>query len=222
MPSVLAEPPLLVAVTGGSGSGKSTVADALCAWVGEARALRIADDHYYFDNGGRPGVDPASVDFDRPDSKDLSLLAEHVRALKLGQTIARPTYCFARHARLNETEDLSPKPLVVVEGIHVLCDPALAELFDVAVYVDAPDDLRFIRRLLRDVRERARTPDSVIAQYLATVRPAFEHHVAPARERATVVIMNDRQNESAAASDIAPLAEAIRARRPNWFTSSGE
>jgi uridine kinase len=209
------DPPLLVAVTGGSGSGKSTVADALCAAVGEARALRVADDHYYFDNGGQPGVDAALVDFDAPASKDLGLLAEHVRDLKSGLAIARPTYCFARHARLPETVRLTPRPLVVVEGIHVLCDPALAALFDVAVYVDAPDDLRFIRRLVRDVRERARTADSVVAQYLATVRPAYEAHVMPARARADVIVVNDRQCDTAAARDMSPVFEAIRARRPS-------
>jgi len=207
--------PLLVAVTGGSGSGKSTLAHALCDRLGACAAV-LSDDHYYLDNGGRPGVPAEDVDFDAPASKDLGLLADHLAALKRGETVARPHYCFAGHRRLAETTALAPSPILVVEGIHVLAEDRLAALFDVAVYVEAPEIMRFARRMIRDVRERARSPESVVEQYLATVRPAHEAHVAPARARAGIVVENPAHTPGAVAIDvlIAPVLARIAALRP--------
>lgn len=208
--------PFLLAVTGGSGSGKSTIAHALARRF-PGRSVVVADDHYYLDNGGRPGVDPAEVDFDAPSSKDLGLLAHHLRALKAGEAVERPNYCFATHRRLAQPTPLPPADVTIVEGIHVLADAELAGLFDLAVYVDAPELMRFVRRLLRDVGERQRTAESVVAQFLGTVRPAHDRHIEPARAHAHVVVANAEQDapDDAVEGLIAPILTEIYARRPD-------
>ena len=184
--------PLLIAVAGGSGSGKSTLAAALQARLPEGTVRVVIEDAYYGDWGGQPGFDAATFDFDDVSSKDHGLLAEHLLALKAGETVEGPIYCFSTHRRKPETETLSPSPVIVVEGAHLLCTPDLTTIFDLRVFVDTPSDVRFIRRLIRDQRERDRTADSVISQYLATVRPAHERFIQPSRLLADIVITDDR------------------------------
>lgn len=190
--SVAPAPPLLIAVAGGSGSGKSTLAAALRARLPEGVVRMVIEDAYYGDWGGNPGFDPATFDFDDISAKDHGLLAEHLRALKAGQTVEGPIYCFSTHRRRPESERVEPCPLIVVEGAHLLCTPALAAIFDLRVFVDTPADVRFIRRLIRDQRERDRTAESVIGQYLATVRPAHERFIEPSRRLADIVIDDGR------------------------------
>jgi uridine kinase len=184
--------PLLVAVAGGSGSGKSTLATALQRKLPPGTVRVVIEDAYYGDWGGEPGFDPAAFDFDDVKAKDHALLAEHLRALKAGETVEGPVYCFSTHRRKAEVDLLSPTPIIVVEGAHLLCTPELAALFDLRVFVDTPADVRFIRRLIRDQRERDRTAQSVIDQYLATVRPAHENLVEPSRALADLIISDDR------------------------------
>ena len=185
-------PPLLIAVAGGSGSGKSTLAAALQARLPDGAVRVVIEDAYYGDWGGQPGFDAATFDFDDVSAKDHGLLAEHLTALKAGRAVDGPIYCFSTHRRKPETERLEPSAVVVVEGAHLLCTPALAALFDLRVFVDTPADVRFIRRLIRDQRERDRTADSVIHQYLATVRPAHERFIEPSRRLADIVIADER------------------------------
>lgn len=180
--------PLLIAIAGGSGSGKSTLATALDARLPAGTVTLVIEDAYYGDFGGKPGFDPAVFDFDDISAKDHGLLAEHLVALRAGQTVDAPLYCFETHRRLASQETITPAPLIVVEGAHLLCSPGLAALFDLRVYVDTPADVRFIRRLIRDQAQRGRTADSVIQQYLGTVRPAHERLVEPSRSRADIVI----------------------------------
>lgn len=180
--------PLLIAVAGGSGSGKSTLAFALQARLPAGTVRVVFEDAYYGDYGGEPGFDAATFDFDDVAAKDHGLLAQHLRALKAGETVEGPVYCFSTHRRKAETERLAPSPIVVVEGAHLLCTPSLAAVFDLRIFVDTPADVRFIRRLIRDQRERDRTADSVVSQYLATVRPAHERLIEPSRALADIVI----------------------------------
>lgn len=190
--SAAAEPPLLIAFAGGSGSGKSTLAAALQARLPDGVVRMVIEDAYYGDWGGRPGFDAATFDFDDLSAKDHDLLAEHLRALKAGQGVEGPIYCFSTHRRKPETERLDPGAVIVVEGAHLLCTPDLAAIFDLRVFVDTPADVRFIRRLIRDQRERDRTAASVISQYLATVRPAHERLIEPSRRLADIVIADER------------------------------
>ncbi|MDP1632191.1 MAG: uridine kinase [Caulobacter sp.] len=191
-PSVPPPRPLLIAVSGGSGSGKSTLAAALEARLPTGMVTLVIEDAYYGDYGGQPGFDPTLFDFDDVAAKDHALLGRHLAALKAGEAVEAPVYCFTTHRRLEPTERLAPAALVVVEGAHLLCTRALAALFDLRVFVDTPADVRFIRRLIRDQTHRGRSADSVVQQYLATVRPAHERLIEPSRALADIVIADDR------------------------------
>ena len=153
-------------------------------------SLVLAEDDFYADHGARPDFDPALFNFDHPGARDHALLARQLSALKAGETIDAPIYDFTIHRRRSDTRTIDPADLIFVEGIHLFCDDALCELFDLKVFVDAPDDIRLARRLLRDVNERGRTAQSVVNQYLGTVRPMHHEWTHPGRERADLIIAN--------------------------------
>ncbi len=178
---------LLIAITGGSGSGKSTLAEALIAALGASTATLLREDDYYVDAAALPGFDPARFDFDDVAARDHDLLIAHLTALKAGRAITAPIYSLITHGREPVGRDVGPSPAVIVEGAHVLCTPELAALFDLRVFVDTPD-IRFIRRLLRDQASRGRSAQSVIDQYLATVRPGHERFTEPSRTAADFIV----------------------------------
>lgn len=180
--------PILIAITGGSGSGKSTLAEALVAALPEGAAVLLREDAYYRDVAGLPDFDPATFDFDDVAARDHALMIRDLAELKAGRDITAPIYSFIRHGREPGGAPVRAAAVVVVEGAHVLCTPGLVELFDIRVFVDTPADIRFIRRLLRDQVERGRTADSVIAQYLATVRPGHERLTEPSRVNADFIV----------------------------------
>lgn len=179
---------ILIAITGGSGSGKSTLAEALVASLAPGAAVLMREDSYYRDAASLPGFDAATFDFDDVTARDHELMIRDLRALKSGQDIVAPVYSFIHHGREPGGEPVRAAEVVIVEGTHVLCTPDLVDLFDIRVFVDTPADIRFIRRLLRDQSERGRTADSVVAQYLATVRPGHERLTEPSRVNADFVI----------------------------------
>lgn len=180
--------PILIAITGGSGSGKSTLAEALVATLSDGAAVLVREDSYYRDAASLPDFDPATFDFDDVTARDHDLMARDLAELKAGRDVVVPLYSFIHHGRDPGGEPVRAAEVVIVEGTHVLCTPALAALFDIRVFVDTPADIRFIRRLLRDQAERGRTAESVIAQYLATVRPGHERLTEPSRVNADFVI----------------------------------
>jgi uridine kinase len=179
---------LLVAIVGGSGSGKTTLARRLVERLHPIAATLASEDSYYHDHGAQPGFDPARYDFDDLGARDHDLLAAHLRALKRGKTVQAPRYSFDIHRREGAGEPVTPGPVAILEGLHLLCTPAVAECFDLTVFLDAPADIRFIRRLLRDQAERGRTAASVVDQYLGTVRAAHERWVEPGRFAADLVV----------------------------------
>jgi len=179
---------ILIGITGGSGSGKSTLAEALVSALPDGAAVLMREDSYYRDAASLPGFDAATFDFDDVAARDHALLGEHLRALKSGCDIMAPLYSFIHHGREPGGEPVRAAPVVVVEGTHLLCTPELAEQFDIRVFVDTPADIRFIRRLLRDQTERGRTAESIIGQYLATVRPGHERLTEPSRLNADFII----------------------------------
>lgn len=182
---------VLIGIVGGSGSGKTTIAQALQSRLGE-RAAMIAEDSYYGDWGAEPGFDPATFDFDDVASRDHALMAEHLSDLKAGSGVDVPVYDFVTHRRLEgRTTRVEAVDAVIVEGLHLFCTPAVSDLFDLRVFVDTPADIRFIRRLIRDQAERGRTWDSVVSQYLGTVRPAHLRQVEPSRTQAEIVILDE-------------------------------
>lgn len=179
---------LLIGITGGSGSGKSTLAQTLVDALRPGAATLLLEDDYYIDAAALPGFDPAVFDFDDVAARDHALLIDQLTELKAGRAVVAPVYSLITHGREPEGRRVEPAPAVIVEGVHVLSTPALADLFDVKVFVDTPADVRFIRRLLRDQAQRGRTAQSVIDQYLKTVRPGHERFTEPARVVADFVV----------------------------------
>ena len=198
MPST--DAPFMIAVTGGSGSGKSTLASALSARIGAEHVLNFSEDNYY-----RPRehyhVDAPTwsaeemekrVDFDDPQSKSMDMLESHLDALKRGESIRQPVYDFARHdRRMGQETTLDPKPIIIAEGVHVLCEPRYFDLFDLTVFVDTPADLRLARRIQRGTKERGRDLDRILAQYLNFVRPAHARYTEPAKIQCDLIIQDE-------------------------------
>ncbi len=198
--------PVTIGMAGGTGSGKTTVSTALLDRVGAHRIAYIPHDSYYWDYDQLPREQSGFVNFDHPNSLDTPLMIKHIQQLQRGETAELPIYEFAHHRRSTRTERVSPQPIILVEGILIFAEPELRELFDVRIFVDTDADIRFIRRLTRDMVERGRTVESVIAQYLATVRPMHVEFVEPSKRYADVIIPEGGHNLVA----IEMLADRIR------------
>jgi len=180
--------PLVIGIAGGSGSGKTTVAQEILQRVGPSRIAFLQHDSYYKDLSGLPPTQRAEVNFDHPNSLETALLAEHIATLLDNQPVEVPVYDFSTHSRTDKTFNVQPRPVILVEGILIFVEPALREMFDVKIFVDTDADIRFIRRLERDITERGRTTKSVIKQYLSTVRPMHLEFVEPSKRYADVII----------------------------------
>lgn len=179
---------LCIGVAGGTGSGKTTVANEIVRRVGRERIVIVNQDRYYHDLGHLEGDERSHHNFDHPDAIEEKLLEEHLSLLKAGKPAPLPVYDFARHVRMSATEWIDPQPVILLEGILILAIPTLRELLDVKIFVDTDADLRFIRRLRRDMAERGRTVDGVVDQYLATVRPMHLEFVESSKRWADVII----------------------------------
>jgi uridine kinase len=175
-------------VAGGSGSGKTTVSRALIERVGTQHIAYLPHDAYYHDFSQMPIAAREVVNFDHPDSLETSLLVEHVHQLQRGEAVNIPVYDFSTHTRTDRTQRVEPCPIIIVEGILIFAEQAVRDLCDVRVFVDIDADIRFIRRLQRDIMERGRSVDSVIHQYLQSVRPMHLEFVEPSKRYANVII----------------------------------
>ncbi len=189
--------PFLLGVAGGSGSGKTTVAERLTGLIGEPDLALVRLDAYYRDRNHLPFEEREAINYDHPDAFDWPLLLDHVDALLDGLEVEVPVYDFATYLRLPERVTIAPARVVVVEGILVLYEPELRERFDLRVFVDTDADVRFIRRLERDVAERQRSVESVVEQYLATVRPSHEQFIEPSKRHADVIVPHGGMNAPA-------------------------
>jgi len=189
--------PIVIAVAGGTGSGKTTVAKEILERVGAQHIAYIPHDAYYRDLSHLSPDERAQVNFDHPDSLETKLLVEHLRALRDGRAVEIPIYDFTTHTRTPHTRRVELAPVILVEGILVFVEPELRKLFDVKLYVDGDADVRFIRRLRRDILERGRTVESVCEQYLSTVRPMHLEFVEPSKRYADVIIPEGGFNEVA-------------------------
>lgn len=186
---------MIIGISGGTGSGKTTVARRILENVSDEQIVFLQQDSYYRNLGDMPVELRHQINFDHPDALDNELFVNHVKALRAGETIAMPVYDFAKHQRKVESVRIVPKPILIIEGILVFVDAALRALMDVKIFVDTDDDLRFIRRLQRDVKERGRSVESVIKQYLETVRPMHRQFVEPSKRYADVIIPEGGHNE---------------------------
>ena len=190
-------PPLVIGVAGGSGSGKTTVMNAILARVGHERVAVLPHDAYYRDLSHLPPEERAQVNFDHPDAFDNALYLAHLDALINSQQVAMPTYDFAAYVRLPDVLLVPPQPVVLLEGILIFADAQLRARMGIKIFVDAENDLRIIRRIQRDTRSRGRTVESVIEQYLKTVRPMHLEFVEPSKRYADIIIPNGGLNEIA-------------------------
>lgn len=217
---VAAGPSLIIGIAGGTASGKTTVANVLLERVGAASIAFLAHDAYYRDLHSLPPPQREQVNFDHPDSLETELMIRHLEALKRGEAVDVPVYDFTVHARTRHTHRLEARPVVLVEGILVFAEPALRRLFDVKIFVDTPDDIRFIRRLQRDMVERGRSLDSIIHQYLTTVRPMHLEFVEPSKRYADVIIPSGGMN-AVALDMVVARVEALLAAPPTEAIAPG-
>lgn len=190
-------PSFIIGVAGGSGSGKTTVSQRIQSMVGTEHLAYLQHDHYYRDHGHLTPAERALVNYDHPDSLETTLLIKHLQQLRQGQLIAAPLYDFATHTRRQETHLVAPASIILVEGILIFVEKALRDLMDIRIYVDTDADLRFIRRMQRDVQERGRTVESVVEQYLATVRPMHLEFVEASRRHADIIVPEGGENRVA-------------------------
>lgn len=188
---------LVIGIAGGSGSGKTTIAEKIKERVGVHRISFIEMDCYYSDLAHLPLEDRAQNNFDHPSAYDAELFVEHIKQIKNGSAIEKPEYDFVTHTRKDTVTVVKPQPVIIVEGILLYENPKVRELIDIKTYVETPDDIRFIRRLMRDIEERGRTPRSVVDQYHKTVRPMHETFAGPTREWADMIIPWHDYNEVA-------------------------
>lgn len=196
----------MIGIAGGSGSGKTTIARKIQEQCSDLSVTIFQLDHYYRDLAHMEPAERDRVNFDHPDSLEMDLLATHIEMLAGGQSIDRPTYEFASHTRSSKVARLDPVDVIIVDGIFALYSPEIRKHLNVSIFVDVSDDVRFIRRLRRDVGERGRTNEGVINQYLATVKPMHDQFVAPTKYQADLVVQWDLFNERT----IGMLAKMIR------------
>src|SRR5437660_10135502 len=185
---------MIVGICGGTGSGKTTVANRILESVSKDEVIFLQQDSYYRDLDQMPLDYRQQKNFDHPDAIDNDLLVAHLRALKAGEAVELPLYDFRTHTRRAETLHMEPRPIIIIEGILIFAEQRLLDEMDIKVYVDTPDDIRFIRRLRRDIAERGRTVESVIEQYEATVRPMHTQFVEPSKRYAHVIIPEGGHN----------------------------
>ncbi len=189
--------PLVIGIAGGSGSGKTTVAQEILNRVGPDRIAFLQHDSYYKDLTGLPPAQRAEVNFDHPNSLETDLLIQHIISLREGHAVQVPIYDFAHHSRTDKSFPVAPHRVIMVEGILIFVEKSLRDLFDIKIFVDTDADIRFIRRLQRDISERGRTTESVIKQYQATVRPMHLEFVEPSKRYVDVIIPEGGFNTAA-------------------------
>jgi uridine kinase len=202
----------VIGVAGPSGSGKTTIANEIHEHYGSERCVTISSDNYYKDLSHLSAAEREKINFDHPDSIDFELLGQHLMLLKQEQMVEIPMYDFTTHSRTQQTLTISPKSIIIVEGILVLHPEFLVRLYDTKIFVHTDSDICFIRRLERDISERARTTENVIAQYKRDVKPMYDQFVAPCEARADIVIENSDDHfatHDGVRFDIAPVVACL-------------
>lgn len=204
------ERPVLIGIAGGTGSGKTTVATIVKSRFHEESVIIIHHDSYYRDRGEMSLAEREKVNYDHPSAFENTLLAEHLKELMNRQPIEMPVYDYASHTRLSETKTVKPAEIILMEGILVLEDEILRSLMDIKIYIDADSDERFIRRLLRDMKERRRSADSVIEQYIRTVRPMHLQFVEPSKRYADIIVPEGGHNAVAIDLLVTKISDILR------------
>ncbi|MCR6110303.1 uridine kinase [Bacillus sp. A301a_S52] len=193
----MSEKPVIIGVAGGSGSGKTTVANEIYCQFPEHSILMLEQDAYYKDQSHLPMEERLKTNYDHPLAFDNQLLLDHLQQLLQRQTVAKPVYDYANHTRSNDVVMVEPRDVIILEGILILEDEALRDMMDIKLFVDADSDLRIIRRLMRDIQERGRTIDSVIDQYTSVVRPMHLQFIEPTKRYADIIVPEGGHNRVA-------------------------
>ena len=188
---------MIIGIAGGTGSGKTTVGNAIIDQLNQKEIVIISQDCYYLDRSDLPPAEREKINYDHPDAFDNRLLISHLKQLMAGKPVERPVYSYVTHSRLKETVTIQPVRVVILEGIMVLVDPNVRELMDIKLYVDTDPDVRFIRRLTRDIEERGRSVNSVIQQYVNVVRLMHMEFVEPSKRYANIIVPEGGYNEVA-------------------------
>jgi uridine kinase len=188
---------LVIGIAGGTGSGKTTVTNKILERLDRERVAVIQHDSYYKDISLHRGLPPSDVNFDHPDSLETDLLVRHIRTLREGGPVEEPVYNFTTHRRLTATKTVDPKEIIIIDGILIFVEQALRELMDIRIFVDTDADVRLIRRIRRDILERGRSVESVMNQYMKTVKPMHLEFVEPSKHWADVIIPRGAENEVA-------------------------
>ena len=202
--------PIVIGIAGGTGSGKTTVANVILKRVGNHRIAYVPHDAYYRELKDLPPNQRAAVNFDHPDSLESELMLADIMRLKQWESVNLPVYDFSTHSRTDKTIRVNPQPVIIVEGILIFAEPKLRDIFDVKLFVDTDPDLRFIRRLQRDIAERGRTMEKVIQQYLTTVRPMHLEFVEQSKRYADVIIPEGGLNDVAMEMVIARIESLLK------------
>lgn len=188
---------IIIGIAGGTGSGKTTLADKLVNSFGKEEVSILRHDAYYKRHDDMTFEERCKLNYDHPDAFDNDLLEQHILALKEGESVEMPVYDYTVHNRSDETILVEPAPVIILEGILIFAEPALCDLMDIKVFVDTDADVRILRRIIRDVNERGRSLDNIIRQYLTTVKPMHEQFVEPSKRRADIIIPEGGRNEVA-------------------------
>ncbi len=184
---------MIIGICGGTGSGKTTIARAIVNSVTAKKVILVEQDSYYRNLADMPLDERHQANFDHPDAIDSDMLVNHIKRLKQGESIEMPIYDFVTHTRVDDTEHIDPRPVVIVEGILIFAEPRVLDLLDVRVFVDTPDDIRLMRRLRRDINERGRTFERTLEQYERTIRPMHFEFVEPSKRHADIIIPEGAQ-----------------------------
>jgi uridine kinase len=201
--------PILIGIAGGTGSGKTTVARSIFKALPETNIVIIEQDSYYKDQSELTLDERIKTNYDHPLSFDNQLLIDHLKALLTGQSIEKPVYNFSIHNRSEETVKVYPKDIIILEGIMIFEDKDLRDIMDIKIFVDTDPDVRIIRRIVRDINDRGRTLESVIEQYLATVKPAHEQFIEPSKKFADIIIPEGGHNKVAIDIMVAKVKSSI-------------
>ena len=201
---------MIIGICGGTGSGKTTIAKAVVETVGAENVLMLEQDSYYRNLGDMPLDERHQANFDHPDSIDIDMLVNHIKRLKQGEPIEMPIYDMVTHTRLDRMEPLAPKPVVIVEGILIFSERRILELLDLRVFVDTPDDIRLLRRIRRDIKERGRTLELTLDQYERNIRPMHLEFVEPSKRWADMIIPEGAQTGMSVQASCSMVRERLK------------
>ena len=204
--------PVIIGVTGGSGSGKTTVSRAIFEQLHGHSLLMLQEDSYYNDQIDMPFEERIKTNYDHPNAFDTELLVKQLKDLLDWKTIEKPIYDYTEHTRSSEVEKVEPKEVIILEGILVLNDPALRDLMDIKIFVDTDDDIRIIRRIQRDIEERGRSLQSVIDQYKSTVKPMYHQFIEPTKRYADIIVPEGGENQVAIDLLVTKVRDILRKR----------